>query len=44
MIVLRFNMRGEDIIEHTNGKWHIFAFKYGEKKNILENKANVKDK
>ena len=26
MIVLRFNMQGEDIMEHTNGKCHMFTF------------------
>jgi hypothetical protein len=26
MIVLHFNMQGEDIIEHTNGKCYVFTF------------------
>jgi hypothetical protein len=36
MVVLHFDMHGEDIVEHINGKWHMFTIKYGEKKNILE--------
>jgi hypothetical protein len=28
MIVLQFGMQGEDILEHTNGKYHVFAFWY----------------
>ena len=30
MIVLRFSMQGEDIIEHTNGKFHVFMFEHEE--------------
>ena len=26
MIVLRFSMQGEDTIEHTSGKCHVFTF------------------
>ena len=26
MIVLRFSMQGEDILEHTNGKWYVLHF------------------
>ena len=28
MIVIRFGMQGEDVIEHTNGKCHVFTFQY----------------
>ena len=28
MIVLWVGMQGENIIEHTNGKCHVFAFSY----------------
>ena len=26
MIVLRFSIQGKDIVEHTNGKCHVFTF------------------
>ena len=28
LIVLGFSMQGEDILEHTNGKCHVFTFMY----------------
>ena len=32
MIVVHFNMQGEDIFEHTNGKCHVLAFKYARRR------------
>ena len=28
VMCLRLNMQGEDIVEQTNGKCHVFTFKY----------------
>jgi hypothetical protein len=28
MIILRVNMQGEDIIEHTNAKCHVLTFQF----------------
>ena len=28
MIVFRFSMQGEDIMEHINGECHVFTFEY----------------
>ena len=35
MIVLHFSMQGEDIVEQTNGKCHVFTFKYAREKYFL---------
>jgi hypothetical protein len=36
MILLWFGMQGEDIIEHTNGQCHVFAFWYARAHSIIE--------
>jgi hypothetical protein len=35
MIILRFSMQEEDLVEHTNGKCYVLAFQYARGKMFL---------
>ena len=35
MIVVCFRVQGEDVIKHTNGKYHVFTFYNAKRKTFL---------